>query len=268
MRLRVLAFALFLAGCATGAAQAKNICTMVADAATGIVLLEQGDCRTRVTPASTFKIPLAIMGYDAGILSDANAPVLPFEPGYADWGGDEWTQPTDPTRWMKYSVVWFSQQITAALGAERLADYANLFGYGNADFAGDPGKNNALERAWISSSLKVAPLEQVAFMRHLYNRTLPVQPHAIDMTLAIVESWQTDGGWTVSGKTGSAYPRRADGSFDRAAGWGWFTGWAQHEGRTLVFARLDQDEERHSVSGGLRARDALLAEWDTLVTAR
>ncbi|MEQ8598476.1 MAG: class D beta-lactamase [Devosia sp.] len=248
-------------------ASAKTICTVIADAESGVVLLEQGDCRSRVTPASTFKIALSVMGFDSGFLSDANTPALPFQAGYADWGGDNWKQPTDPTRWLKYSVVWFSQQITAALGVETLGRYALALGYGNADFAGDAGKNNALERAWISSSLKIAPVEQVAFLRNLINRNLPVQPHAIDMTMAIVETTPAGGGWMISGKTGSAYPRLADGSFDRAKGWGWFVGWGTKKGRTLVFARLDQDEKRETVSGGIRAKEAFLAEWQGLVAA-
>jgi beta-lactamase class D len=35
-------------------AQAKTICTVVADAATGTALVEQGNCAERYTPASTF----------------------------------------------------------------------------------------------------------------------------------------------------------------------------------------------------------------------
>lgn len=267
MKIASLAFAVSIALLSPQAAQAKTLCTIVADAASGTILLEDGDCRMRVTPASTFKIALSVMGFDAGILTDADDPALPFKPGYADWGGESWKQSTTPLRWMKYSVVWFSQQITQALGVARLKAYAETFGYGNADFAGDAGKDNALERAWISSSLKIAPVEQIAFLRGLVNRTLPVQPHAIDLTLAIVEHWDTPGGWVVSGKTGSAYPRLADGSFDRAEGWGWFVGWAELEGRTLVFARLNQDEQREGVSGGIRAKDQLLEQWDGLVSA-
>ena len=81
--------------------------------------------------------------------------------------------------------------------------------------------------------------------------------------MSIVEQ-ETSGGWIIRGKTGSAYPRKADRSFDRARGWGWYVGWARRDGRTLVFARLDQDETRQSVSGGLRARDALLKEWEAI----
>lgn len=243
---------------------ARTICTVIADAETGTVLREDGDCRTRVTPASTFKIALSVMGFDAGILTSAGTPSLPFQEGYADWGGEAWRQDTTPQRWMTYSVVWFSQQITAQLGVDRLQRYAQAMEYGNADFAGDAGKNNALERAWISSSLQISPIEQMAFLCNLVKRTLPVQPQAMEMTLAILDRSITADGWTVSGKTGSAYPRLGDGSFDRASGWGWFVGYAKRGGRTLAFARLIQDEQRQSISGGLRARDGLLAEWDAL----
>lgn len=246
-------------------ASAKTICTVIADAESGDLLLEQGDCRSRVTPASTFKIALSLMGFESGFLIGVNAPVLPFKQGYLDWGGANWTQPTDPTRWMKYSVVWYSQRITAALGVKELQRYAETFGYGNADFSGDPGKNNALERAWISSSLKIAPLEQVTFLRNLINRKLPAAPEALSLTMAIVETTPASGGWVISGKTGSAYPRQADGSFDRAKSWGWFVGWAEKDGRWLVFARLNQDETREKASAGIRAKTAFVKQWPELI---
>ena len=247
-------------------ASARTICTIIADAASGEVLLEEGDCRSRVTPASTFKIALSLIGYDTGFLTGLTTPVLPFREGYPDWGGGNWTQPTNPERWMKYSVVWYSQQITAALGADRIERYLTAFGYGNADFAGDPGRNNGLERAWISSSLKIAPAEQVAFLRNLVNRSLPVAPDAIDRTMAVVETAAVGNGWVVAGKTGAAYPRMADGSFDRARGWGWFAGWANKGNRTLVFARLNQDEKREKGSAGIRNKRAFLKQWPQLAS--
>jgi hypothetical protein len=54
----------------------------------GRVLLEQGDCQTRVMPASTFKIALAITGFDSGFLPDPHAPVLSCKPADPDRGGD------------------------------------------------------------------------------------------------------------------------------------------------------------------------------------
>ncbi|MES2398823.1 MAG: class D beta-lactamase [Pseudomonadota bacterium] len=256
---------LVVASLAASPSHAATLCTVIADARDGKVLFEQGDCRTRVTPASTFKIPLALMGFDSGFLKDEHTPSLPFQKGYPEWGGDDWRQPTDPERWLKYSVVWYSQQITHKLGEKQLTKYAKDFGYGNADFSGDPGKNNGLERAWIISSLKISPLEQVVFLRKLVNRQLPVTPHALEMVNRIVETRPAAGGFTAHGKTGMAYPRKADGEFDQARAYGWFVGWGTRGNQTVVFARLDQDTREETTTASFRARDAFLAELPALL---
>ena len=248
----------------TSSLQAKTICTAIADGATGKVLLQQGNCTERFTPASTFKIALSVMGFDSGLLKNAHAPVLPFRDGYVDWGGDPWKQPTDPTRWLKYSVVWYSQQLTHKLGEQRLQRYATDFGYGNADFSGDAGKNNGLERAWIGSSLKISPLEQVIFLKKLLNHQLPVSNHAMSTALKIVETTQLPSNWEVHGKTGMAYPLQADGTQDQEHPYGWFIGWAKKGKRTLVFARLIQDDKKEIGTAGVRSREAFLQELPTL----
>lgn len=247
----------------SGAAQAATICTLVTDPVSRAVLLSEGDCESRVTPASTFKVALAVMAFDAGIITSAHEPRYPFKDGYPEWVAS-WRQDTDPTLWMHNSNVWYSQRLTEQLGAERLADYARAFGYGNADFSGDPGRDNGLERAWISSSLKVSPLEQAGFISAMIEGQLPVSATAMDGALSLLESPGQASGWQVWGKTGSAYSRRADYSFDYARGWGWYVGWAERDERRVVFVRLDQDQERHDVSGGLRARDGLMAEWGAI----
>jgi beta-lactamase class D len=262
---RIFLLMLFTSLAAFGSAQAKTICTIVADAKSGQTLVEEGDCATRVTPASTFKVALAVMGYDAGFLKDEHRPELPFKKGYPDYGGDAWKRPVDPVSWLEYSVVWYSQQITHALGEKRLHDYAVKFDYGNADFTGDKGKNNGLERSWIASSLKISPREQVRFLTQLTNRQLPVDRRAMDMTDHIVETTQIAEGWTVHGKTGTAFPRNLDDTLDRAHSWGWFVGWAENHGRTLIFARLMQDEKKMSVNAGLRTKEALLRDLPSIL---
>jgi beta-lactamase class D len=165
---------------------------------------------------------------------------------------------------MKYSVLWYSQRITHALGAETMAAYLDAFDYGNRDFSGDQGFNNALERAWVSSSLTISAREQAGFLSRMLGRSLPVSQEAFENTLAIIDAYPADGGWTLRGKTGGAYPRNGDRSFDYAAGWGWFIGWAERDGRTLIFATLSQDETRVAGSPGIRARDAFVAQWPAL----
>ncbi len=258
---RVWLGALLLLCLAASGAQARTICSIVADEA-GATVFEEGDCATRVTPASTFKVPLAVIAFDARVLTSPDEPVLPFREGYADWG-DGWREATGPKAWMHRSVLWYSRLIAREIGAETIARYLQRMDYGNADFSGDPGAGNALDRAWISSSLKISPREQVAFMSALSRHALPVTDWAQSLTIHIMERHRS-GGWTATGKTGSAYPRLADGTFDRARGWGWYAGWIERNGRRFAFARLAQDETRHATSGGLRARAAWLEAWPAI----
>lgn len=250
---------------------AERICTLIAEAQSGKILLEAGDCDTRVTPASTFKLPLAVMGFESGFLHSPDAPSLPFRQGDPDWGGAAWRQDTTPRHWLEYSVVWYSQRITRALGAPTLTRYAQAFGYGNADFSGDAGFDNGLERAWIASSLRVSPREQLGFLRGLVTGILPVSAHAMAATRASTQSTVQDG-WQIWGKTGTAYPRKKDRSFDYAHGWGWYVGWAQPEGgqrtgtpqgeeNTLVFVQLTRGTARTKGSPGNQTRAAVLAGW-------
>lgn len=264
MRYLIIVLAVFASILTGPRAGAETICTLITDERAE-ELHQTGDCDSRVTPASTFKIALALMGFDAGILQDAQTPQLPFREGYVDWGGANWRQATDPQRWMRYSVVWFSQQITPDLGVMRLTNYAASFGYGNADFSGDPGQNNGLERAWIASSLKISPREQVTFLSRMIRYELPVSVQSVDRVVEIMTFNDTSDGWRIWGKTGAAYPRTDAGGFDRNKGRGWFVGWAKRGGSTLVFAHLLQDSRRHDVSPGLRARSAFLGGFDDLV---
>ncbi|ALM86784.1 class D beta-lactamase [Bordetella sp. N] len=249
----------------TGATvQARNICTIAADAADGRVLVEQGACGDRYTPASTFKIAISLMGFDAGILKDENTPVWNFQPGYPNWGGEEWRKPATPARWIKYSIVWYSQQVVQRLGEGRFQEYATKFQYGNQDVSGEPGKDNGLQGAWINSSLRIAPREQVEFLRKIVNRGLPVSAHAYDMTTHILDLGEIGDGWHLYGKTGAGSPG-SDGHYDASRAYGWFVGWMEKGDRKVVFARLIQDEVATTPSPGLRSRDSLIKELPGLV---
>jgi hypothetical protein len=68
------------------------------------------------------------MGYDAGFLTSEHAPVLHYRKGDPDWN-DDWLADTDPQKWIRDSVVWYSQRVTAALGPARFQRYATAFHY-------------------------------------------------------------------------------------------------------------------------------------------
>jgi len=268
-RLQNTAILLATAALLSPAAHAtKTICTALADANTGQTLVKQGNCDERFTPASTFKIAISLMGYDSGFLKDEHAPALPFKEGYSDWGGANWKQPTDPQRWITWSVVWYSQVITQALGEARFRKYLDDLDYGNRDGSGDPVKHDGLTRAWLSSSLKISPVEQLAFLRKIVQRKLPVTAHAMEMTSRLTLIEPHPDGWEIHGKTGSGSPPGPDGKYDATRAYGWFVGWASKGSRTVVFARLDQDDKEEAGGPGPRARDALLKELPALLAGK
>jgi beta-lactamase class D len=257
--LRVLSLlALFSAS-----ARADEICTLIVDAKTGAEIVRDGICDRRVSPMSSFKLPLAVMGFDAGILIDEHNPRWEWRPELGD-GRDVEKTAHDPQSWEKISVVWYSQELTRRLGEKRFADYVSAFGYGNTDVSGNAGKKDGLTQSWLMSSLQISPDEQVAFLKKLKARTLPVSAHAFDMTARILPAFEA-GPWKMQGKTGSGWLRNAKGEVDRTRPIGWFVGWGKKDEREIVFARLFVGAQKSERYGGMIAREGLLADLPALL---
>lgn len=204
---------------------------LICDADTGAALDEEGDADARFSPCSTFKLPIALMGFDSGILENAERPVWDYRPEYGQHVLsmlDFWKKPYTPSMWMQNSCVWYSQQVTQRLGPERFQSYVRGFGYGNQDISGDPGKDNGLLRSWLTSSLAISPRGQVDFLRRMLSGALPVPDRAVEMTRALAAA-----GDGIFGKTGSGYLDLATGKQR-----GWYVGWMEAPARRLVFAGL------------------------------
>ncbi len=239
-------------------------CTMIVDAGSGAALHRDGACDRQVSPASTFKIPLALMGYDSGILIDEHTPSWDYKAEFNAVKRDHKT--VDPMVWERDSVLWYSREITRLLGRERFAGYVSGFGYGNGDISGNRGKNDGLTHSWLSSSLRISPDEQVAFVRSILDRRLPVSAKAFGMTAAIMPAFEA-GGWRVRGKTGTGWLTGKSGSADRKRPLGWFVGWAEKDDRRIVFARLLVNDGRSAVPLGPKVRETFLAALPALMTA-
>ncbi|HMA48111.1 MAG TPA: class D beta-lactamase [Magnetospirillaceae bacterium] len=239
-------------------------CTLVADAQTGAVLVQQGPCDQRNSPASTFKVALAVMGYQSGILLDAHTPLWPYRSHYKSWDADFKKKPTDPTSWLKDSVVWYSRLLVQHMGHGRLQAAVDGYDYGNHDISGTPGFKEALpEAVWVDSTLQISPVEQVAFLRKIVNRQLPqVSPQTYDKVAEVMPAFDASG-WAVHGKTGTGYQPGGTGKARKQ--YGWFVGWAVKDKRAIVFARLDKDDARRDDIAGIRVRDEFLAALPGLV---
>lgn len=232
-------------------------CMLLVDRKSGAILRSDGICDRRVTPMSTFKLAIAVVGFDAGILKDAHEPLWPYRPAYQ--APKRARKAIDPTRWLDESIVWYSQEITRKLGAERFGGYVTGFGYGNHDVTGNKGAEDGLTQSWLSSSLAISPEEQVGFLRRLLDGSLPARPEAQAAARSIVPAF-VSGGWRVWGKTGSGWLRDGDGRLRRSRPVGWFVGWARKGGRDVIFARLRVGTAEAREPLGLTIRRQFLAE--------
>ncbi|HEY0584832.1 MAG TPA: class D beta-lactamase [Pseudoduganella sp.] len=234
-------------------------CTTFVDATSGKALLREGDCTTRITPVSTFNIAVSLMGYDSGFLKDQHAPVLPYRESYQAWN-KEWHRDMDPSQWIKYSAIWYAQQVTQHIGRAQFERYVQGFGYGNRDTGGDKSRDNGLTWSWVGSSMQVSADEQASFLRRLVRKELPVSQYAHEQTAQLLKVRDLPNGWQVFGKTGTGAPVGPDGKDDYSRSYGWFVGWATNGQRTIVFARLAQDEKLIEGAAGPRTKEAFLRE--------
>jgi beta-lactamase class D len=262
-----MAVATAFPGFSTARAAGPVECTVIIDAASGDTVYRKGTCDQGFYPQSTFKLPLAMMGYDAGILVDAQSPRWPYQAKFKKTQRER--KDTDPTIWERDSIVWYSQEIARKLGKKAFGDYIRGFGYGNRDVSGGPGNTDGLTESWLMSSLKISPDEQVAFLKRFLGGELPISDHAVDMTKRIVPTFKGQSDWTIQGKTGSGSMRDKAGKADRNRPIGWFVGWARREDRQVIFARLLVDTKRHTDQPiSFTVRDTLIADLPGLVAGR
>ena len=198
----------------------------------GRIVKQIGDITQRYSPYSTFKIPIALMGFDFGFLQSASKPLIEFTDDTKEKMDDItkiptllfWGRAHTPATWMQFSVVWYSQEITKNIGFKRFNDYVQKFEYGNLDVSGNPGKSDGLSQAWLNSSLKISVAEQVNFIEKLVQRTLPVSRQAQEKTIELIKLEDVWDGWNLYGKTGGGVN-------------GWFIGWIEKGERRIIFAQ-------------------------------
>ncbi len=189
-------------------------------------------CSIPATPCCSFNIALAAMGFDSGVLAEENSPLWSYEEGDNQC---PWVVPLNgpisPRQWMQQSCVWYSQMLTRKLGMPLIQQYLAHFKYGNQDFSGAPGCNDGLKGAWISSSLKVTPNEQISFLNRLVSNELGFSQSVLKNVEKVMFIEELPNGWKLHGKTGT-------GTFQCEPGGrkiGWFAGWIEKEGVYMTF---------------------------------
>jgi beta-lactamase class D len=123
------------------------------------------DCATRLSPASTYKIPHALIGLETGVITETTV---------EKWDGvrradqPKWNQDHTVLSAMRPSVLWFFQAMAPRIGAARAHQWLQRFGYGNMDTSGP------ITQYWLNGRLRISPDEQLAFVTKFYDGSLPV----------------------------------------------------------------------------------------------
>jgi beta-lactamase class D len=149
-------------------------------------------CDVGYIPASTFKIPHAIIALEEGIIKDT-AQTIP-------WNGQEWPTPAwnqDQTlkTSIKNSCIWVYMEFARKIGINTYYTYVGDFNYGNQDLTGPP------DRFWLAGEFKISANQQVAFLRKFYHNEIKVDQQNIDYVKDFIVLDSTDQ-YIFSGKTG------------------------------------------------------------------
>lgn len=197
----------------------------------------------RYLPCSTFKIPNSLIALECGAVAGIDT-VLPWD-GVERWN-KAWNRDYTMRDALPRSTVWFYQELARRVGAERMQEWLQRLGYGNADIGG------GVDRFWLDGALRISALEQLDFLRRFRDHQLPFRPGVQAAVLEILIADHRDG-WVLRGKTGTA--------LEGERGLGWYVGWVETPQGPVYFA-LNLDTDR---AGALDARLRKLIAYEALV---
>lgn len=183
----------------------------------------------RYWPNSTFYIANALIALEEEIITIGDSVRL--------WDGTQYgrsdlNQNQDLASAMKYSCVWYQQQLAREIGKSAMQKQLNNIGYGNMDISG------GIDRFWLVSSLLISPEEQLDFIIRLYHNELPFSQENMDYVKSIMK--QENCPIDVYGKTGTS-----------GEGRGWFIGYAIIKDKVYFFTTYIEGKN----VGGPLARD-------------
>jgi beta-lactamase class D len=167
----------------------------------------------KFTPASTFKILHTLIALEENIV-DENT-IIKWDGKkrfYEPWNKDQTLQSA-----IKYSCVWCYQTFAQKISNKTYLSYLEKTDYGNKK----TGKDKTT--FWLDGDLKISALQQIAFLKKLYQNKLPFKRKYLKYTKKIITLEKTSN-YTLKGKTGWANNI------------GWFVGYIKTKKEVCFFA--------------------------------
>ena len=175
-------------------------------------------CNVAFCPASTFKIPNALIALESGVATTETV----FK-----WNGEKisnplWEKDLTIKEAFQVSAIPVFQEIARRIGVEKMNYYTKLFNYGNLDINTDN-----IDKFWLEGQSGITQYQQVYFLQKLYNLQLPISENAMKLTKEFM-LYETNNNYKISGKTGWAI--RQDESVT------WFVGFIETGDNVYIFA--------------------------------
>jgi beta-lactamase class D len=173
----------------------------------------------RFSPASTFKIPHALIGLSLGAVQGVDERI-PYT-GDANPFMRERLEPMGLRGAMRVSNVPLYQELARRIGLARMREAIQRLHYGNEQIG------STVTTFWLRGPLAISAVEQTRFLSGLAHQSLPF-PRQAQQQVAEITQVDAGEGWSLHAKTGW---QNAPGP-----GVGWWVGWVQRGERITPFA--------------------------------
>lgn len=186
------------------------------------IFTDSSDAHRLSLPASTFKIINTLIALELKVLKDENE-ILKF-PGIPDttlFGNRQDTyhdMALDEA--FKKSVIWFYYDLAEKIGRKNYKKYLRKTKYGNANFT-----QSGID-FWNFGSFGISPVEQIEFLRRLYEHKEPFSKRSYDILKKVMLHEKTE---TYSIYAKSGWERNQDNDV------GWWVGYVTTSNNDVYF---------------------------------
>jgi len=184
----------------------------------------------RYSPCSTFKITNSLISLEAGVANDASYSIeydslkVPRKPWwYTTEPLKHWMQDHTMQTAIKYSVVWYYQELARRIGEKDMVRLLNQIDYGNNDIT------SGIDNFWLCGSLRISAKEQADFIKDLYNKDLIGFSEQSQEIVKNIMLYETTDKFKLYAKTGGGD------CWDNKI-IGWYVGFVETKSGTYVFA--------------------------------
>ncbi|WP_243719190.1 class D beta-lactamase [Actinomadura sp. 7K534] len=181
-------------------------------------VVDRRRAETRLVPASTFKVPHALVALETGAVQSPGE-VIPWDgtpQPFPDWERDMTMREA-----VQISNAAAFQVIARRIGPERERRWLHRLHYGNREIG------TAADRFWLDGPLRISAVEQTRFLERLAARRLPASREHQRTVRELIRQEEGDG-----------YALFAKSGWENAPGpgTGWWVGWVERGGHVHTFA--------------------------------